>query len=295
MVPPALEWFAPVVAFFFGAAIGSFLNVVIYRLPRAAEGLTLSHPRLSMCPKCGTTIKAYDNIPLISYIALGAKCRACKVRIPFRYFFVELLTALLFAGIAARWQPIGVAGGFGVVFVYAVVAAALVSIAFIDADLHLIPDRISLPFLVLAPLAGAAAPELHRSVAGWLGIGGFADIEVLGIRVADERLAGALSAGVGIGVGVAAIALLGGVARLAFRKAGVRLADAKLLGLIGGFLGWKGALMALLVACAAGLLTGLGRLAAGGEGDVPFGAFLAGGAIAVMLWRPEIVRFMLVG
>src|SRR5262245_47830757 len=92
MNPQTLEILGPAFAFVFGATIGSFLNVVIYRLPRDDEGLSISKPRLSFCPTCKAQIKPYDNIPLLSYFLLGGKCRNCKTRISLRYFCVELLT-----------------------------------------------------------------------------------------------------------------------------------------------------------------------------------------------------------
>ncbi|HVY61436.1 MAG TPA: prepilin peptidase [Planctomycetota bacterium] len=279
MNPQSIELLVPAFAFALGAIIGSFLNVVIYRLPRRAEGLSIASPTYSYCPKCGTTIRGYDNIPLLSYFLLGARCRACKVKIPIRYFCVELLTACLFAGIAIQHQP-----EWGVIAVYAGLTACLVSASFIDIDLTIIPDEISLPGIALAPLVSAAVPELHAP----------GDLAALGLAVADPRWAAAAASVAGILAGGLLIYAIGVLGKLAFRKEAMGFGDVKLFAMIGGYLGWKAVLLALFIACIAGALAGLVRLALTRESTIPFGPFLSIGAISVMLWRSEIVRFIFV-
>jgi leader peptidase (prepilin peptidase)/N-methyltransferase len=279
VVPQSIELFVPAFAFALGAVIGSFLNVVIYRLPRKAEGLSISHPRLSYCPKCGTTIRGYDNIPLLSYFILGARCRACRVKIPIRYFCVELLTACLFGGLAIQHQP-----EWGVIAVYAAATAGLISVSFIDIDLEIIPDEISIPGMILAPLAAAAVPELLPP----------GDLATLRIAIGEPHAAAAVASLVGIGVGAAIIYVIGVLGKLVFRRDAMGFGDVKLFGFIGGVLGWKGVLLALLIACLAGAVVGLVKLAVTRDSTIPFGPFLSLGAVAVMLWRSEIVHFIFV-
>ena len=289
MDPQVIELFVPAFAFAFGAIIGSFLNVVIYRLPRAAEGLSISHPRLSLCPRCGTTIRGYDNIPLLSYFILAAKCRACRAPIPIRYFLIELMTACLFGGLALRYQP-----EWPVIAVYALLTAALISVSFIDIDLTIIPDRISIPGMLLAPLVSAAFPELHQHAGGDVGVGGFGDLATLHLAIAEPHLAAAVASLVGVVAGAAVIWLIGLAGTLMFRKEAMGFGDVKLFGMIGGYLGWKGMLIALLLACFAGAAVGIVKLVATRDSYIPFGPFLSLGAVLVMLWRAEIVHFILV-
>lgn len=161
LVLTAQPWVLPTVAGVFGAIIGSFLNVVIYRVP---EGLSVVHPG-SRCPGCGTTVAWYDNIPVLSWMLLRGRCRGCRSSISVRYPAVEALTAGLAVAIALREGPQPSAL---VLFVF---VAALVVITFIDLDWFIIPDAITFPGIVL----GFALSPLGWSerVAGFaLGFGG---------------------------------------------------------------------------------------------------------------------------
>jgi leader peptidase (prepilin peptidase) / N-methyltransferase len=146
LVPPA---FGYILAGVFGAIIGSFLNVVIHRVP-LEESIVFPNSR---CPSCGAVIAFYDNIPVLSWMMLGAKCRGCKERISFRYPAVELLTALLFVAVAMH-DGLSVALPFDLVFV-----SALVALIFIDAEHMILPNVITYPgmvFAVIAPISAAA-------------------------------------------------------------------------------------------------------------------------------------------
>lgn len=283
--------FVVVSAFALGACIGSFLNVVIYRLPRADEGLSLTHPRLSLCPSCGKTIKWYDNIPLLSYFALLGRCRACKAKISLRYFAVELLTAGLFTYLAVRLigdrAPTGEA--IALFAVLAALASALVAVTFIDIEFRIIPDRIDLPGIALAPLIALAVPALHL---------GHRDLETLRLALVDPaanpRLYAVLASLVGIAVGGGVIWLVGFLGSIAFRKEAMGLGDVKLLAMIGGYLGWKGALLALLLACFSGAAIGIVVKLVTKDPYIPFGPFLALGALFMVLFRVEIIHFMTV-
>ncbi len=154
-----------------GAFIGSFLNVVIYRLPR---NLSLANPPKSFCPLCKHSLGVVDLVPLFSWLSTKGKCRYCAAKVPARYFFVELLTAALWGGLwyfyfAARWEPVL---GIG----FAIVAALLVAVIFIDAELFIIPDEIN-ALLLLAGIALAAIQGTWMTMAigaltGWGAIWG---------------------------------------------------------------------------------------------------------------------------
>ena len=244
---------APVVTF--GLVIGSFLNVVIARLP---ERRSLWAPG-SACPVCGTAIAWHDNIPLISFLALRGRCRACATPIPWRYPLVEALTAALFA---LAWL---VYGANPLDFVIAAgLLAALVAITAIDLRYLIIPDSITLPGILAGFLASLASQRLSwtESVGGILLGGGLFVVVIL------------LSRG-GMGGG-----------------------DLKLGAMLGAFLGWKALLVALFVAVALGGLAAAGLLANGKlarKDAVPFGPFLAIGGAAALLWGDAIVAWYLGG
>src|ERR1041384_7047300 len=148
LVPPVVGY---VIAGVFGAVIGSFLNVVIHRVP-LEESIVFPNSR---CPSCGAALAFYDNIPVLSYLALRAKCRNCKEHISLRYPAVELLTAALFVGVA--WHDgLSAALPFDLVFV-----SALLALVFIDAEHMLLPNVITYPGIVFALAAPRRLPFLH--------------------------------------------------------------------------------------------------------------------------------------
>jgi len=157
------EFFLPVMAFAIGACIGSFLNVVIYRVP---NGLSVNEPRRSFCPNCKTQIPLWLNVPLVTWVMLRGKCRWCHSPIAFRYFLVELLTAICFLalfkhGIARyEWQ--------GVLALW-VFAALLIAATFIDFDHFIIPDSITIGGTVAGLVASFAVPALQGEAIWWRG------------------------------------------------------------------------------------------------------------------------------
>lgn len=221
----------------FGLVVGSFLNVVIWRLPR---GRSLVHPG-SQCPSCGAPIGWRDNIPVLAWILLRGRCRRCRARIPARYPLVEALTGGLFVLAALAFPGDRLTSAQVCLFL-----AALVAVTFIDLDLRLIPDRITKPglvvFLVLAPVSALHAP-------GW----------IAGRPALDAWLHALAGAGVGAGV-VLAIRWLGS---LALGKEAMGLGDVKLLALIGAVVGPWQALIALVLGSLGGALIGLGLFAVG--------------------------------
>jgi leader peptidase (prepilin peptidase)/N-methyltransferase len=241
------------VAALFALAFGSFLNVVIYRLPL---GMSFAAGR-SRCPKCKATVAAYDNIPLVSYAVLRGKCRRCGWRIPLRYPVVEFLSA------AAGFYIVWVHGAtLEALWLYAFVAIMIV-ITFIDWDHQIIPDPLSLGGVVL----------------GWVGAAVCLDIGFV------DSIVGAL---VGAGV-VLAIAV---AYRLARKVHGMGGGDVKLMAMIGAFLGWKMVFPVLLVAALFGSVYGVYLIRKGGDGQtaVAFGSFLAPAACLMLFAGRQILE-----
>jgi leader peptidase (prepilin peptidase)/N-methyltransferase len=255
--------------------VGSFLNVVIHRLPimmraewRAdcaefegrevppAEALNLVTPR-SRCPSCGTPITALQNIPLASWIALGGKCAACKAPISVRYPLVELFTGIVSALLAWRFGW-GAALAAALVFAWALIAASA-----IDLDTQFLPDRITLPLL-------------------WLGL----LVNIFGVFV-DLR-----SAVLGAAGGYMMLWSVYWGFRLLTGKEGMGFGDFKLLAALGAWTGWQSLPLILLVSAGSGAVVGLLGIWLAGKGRearIPFGPYLAAGGLVALLWGREAV------
>lgn len=244
-----------VMAGLFGICVGSFLNVVIYRVP---EGMSLAEPP-SHCPQCGYQLKWYDNIPVLSYFVLGGKCRSCKSHIPFRYTAVEIGNMVLWLGcVWAFWKDAPV---------YACIAMAACSVAlcvaFIDLEHLIIYDRFQLMLLAL----GVAAVFFDGSKPWWS--------HVIG----------------GLG-GFAAFWLFAGLGEKMFGQEALGGGDVKLVGCMGLLLGWEKLLLAVLLASvSASVLLVCLRHARGDEKqrEYPLGPFLAAGMLAAMLFGEQII------
>lgn len=249
-----------VLALLTGLLIGSFLNVCIYRMPR---DLSVVRPR-SHCPSCKTPIAWYDNIPLASWVLLRARCRRCATHISARYFIVELLTALLFYGIA--WRH-----GFDVrTPVYCVAASGLVLATFVDLDEMYIPDRVSLGGIALGLVLGPLVPSLHDAVTWWGGL--------------KEALIGA-AAGSGL---LGFVALAG---EKIFKKEAMGMGDVKLVGAIGALMGWPAVVFTFFFSSLFGAVAGLAMIAAKRKGmasEIPFGPYIALAAVLWMLGGSEL-------
>ncbi|MEM6453621.1 MAG: prepilin peptidase [Acidobacteriota bacterium] len=244
-----------------GLIVGSYLNVLIHRLPR---GTSTVLPR-SRCPQCNALIRPVDNIPLISYFLLGGRCRDCPSPIHWRYPLVEAITGGLFLASVLRFD-------FGVAAVVACgLSALLVTLAVIDAEHYVLPDVLTLSGVVI----GLA---LH-------GLDGFGLI-----RLPWTTWRGAL---VGAVLGAGLLLAVSGAWWLVKRTAGMGLGDVKMLAMIGAFLGWQGVIVSLFIAALGGSLVGAlgmlrGRLSA--ESRLPFGVFLALGAGVAIFYGPPLLR-----
>ena len=251
------SWILYLLIFFMGAVVGSFLNVCIYRLP---QELSVVAPR-SFCPACKGPIRAYDNIPIISYLVLGGRCRNCRTRIPFRYPLAEALTG----GIAlALYYIFGFSPLFVALFAF---SAALIVIIFIDLDHQIIPDIISLP---------------------GIGIGVLLSLSGYSISIKDSLI--------GILVGGGSLYIVAIVYQALMKREGMGGGDVKLLALIGAWLGWKAVLFTLFFASFSGSIIGGGIMLAkkeGGKYAIPFGPFLALAALAYIFFGQKLIDWYL--
>jgi leader peptidase (prepilin peptidase)/N-methyltransferase len=236
----------------FGAIAGSFLNVCIHRLPR---GLSIVWPA-SACPGCGRSLAWYENIPIFAFLALRGRCRTCHAAISSRYFVVEAVTSVMFA--AAWWYY-----GPGVLLIARLVfGCALITLFAIDLEHHLLPNRITLPGIVVGFALSAFTEP------GWM-----------------DSLIGILVGG----------GLLFGVAEVYYRvrhEEGLGMGDVKMLAMIGAFVGWKLTLVTLMMASLSGTVIGLFLIVTGRGGmkyALPFGTFLALGAAAATTIGPAML------
>lgn len=298
-IPPAELFLTPWFLALLGLCVGSFLNVVIHRLPMAmerqwkldsaealglaaevTEAVTLSKPR-SRCPSCGHMIAWYENIPVLSYAGLRGKCSACKTRISLRYPFIELLTAGLFA--ATGWHF----GAQPVALLWCGVVATLIALAGIDWDTTLLPDDLNQPLLWAGLVSSAMEWTVPLPDALWGAVAGYLSLWSL---YWFFKLA--------TGQGSPHPVWHGDHwrARAATGKEGMGYGDFKLLAALGAWLGWQMVLPVVLGASVIGAVAGIAMklLSTLREGlYVPFGPFLAGSGIFVMLaGAPQVLSWL---
>ncbi len=238
-----------------GLALGSFMNVCIYRIPLEKSIIRPS----SSCPNCGKKIRFYDNIPLISYLLLLGRCRHCHHPISWRYPAVEAITGLLSLALFIRY-------GLSLQYLlFLLFATTLVTISFIDLDHQIIPDVLSIPGIV-AGLAAAFIPgnvSWFDSIIGIIGGGGTLFL----VGLIYEKLTG---------------------------KQGMGGGDVKLLAMIGAWMGWRSLPFVLLVSSLTGAIIGSIFLLAAGKGyrvKIPFGPFLSLGALFYIFFGPQLTNW----
>ncbi|UCD71793.1 MAG: prepilin peptidase [Syntrophobacterales bacterium] len=264
-------------AFLFGAIVGSFLNVCIFRIPL---GVSLISPS-SHCPHCKIPLKAYDNIPILSYFLLGGRCRNCGAPISVRYPLVETMMAVFSVLLVLKF---GLSLSF---FISFILISSLVVVSFIDLDHRIIPDKISLPGIILGFLA-----SFIKSAEGqndFLVLFVFKTVRgALSMSTLDSLL------GIFIGGG-----LLYAVAILfywATKKEGMGGGDIKLLAMIGAFLGWSSTVFTILVSSLFGSIVGITIMVFKGADSkyaIPFGPFISMGAVIYLFFGREIIRWYL--
>ena len=281
----AVPWFYICAAVFLGLLVGSFLNVVIHRLPKMMEAdwrqqcveflhpeqaekeatapklkYTLVVPR-SACPACGHKITALENIPILSYLFLRGKCSGCGTAISVRYPMVEALTGVL-TGLVAWYFGVTWMAFFAVIFVW-----ALIALTFIDADTTLLPDDITLPLLWLGLLVNVGGTFVPLSSAVWGAIGGY----------------------------LVLWSVYWGF-KLATGKDGMGYGDFKLLAAIGAWLGWQMLPLVILLSAAVGTVIGIAGIIIQGRdkgAKLPFGPYLAAAGFIALVWGPRLTAWYL--
>jgi leader peptidase (prepilin peptidase)/N-methyltransferase len=246
-----LSWF--LIAGVFGALIGSFLNVCIYRLPRYES---VAWPG-SHCPKCSHPLAWYDNIPLMSYLILAGRCRYCAVGISFRYPLVEMLNALGYMGLLWFFGPSWATVAYGVLY------SALLVVAGTDLSHKIIPNVVTFPGIVVGLISAATILPL-----------------------------GLLEGLLGVLVGGGILWVLAWASPYLFGKEGMGGGDIKLLAMIGAFMGWKPALMTIMVGSFLGSIVGITLITAQlikREDYIPFGPFLVCGALVALFFGQSIL------
>lgn len=278
LAPPG-TWLAAIVAGIFGLVIGSFLNVVIHRVPRMmqresdnyvalesdrpqphTDRYNLMVPR-SACPHCGHQITALENIPVISYLALRGKCSQCKAPISMRYPLVELLTGVLSSLLIWHFGG-GPAGLAALLFTY-----FLIALTFIDADTQLLPDDLTLPLL-------------------WCGL--LVNLNTTFVPL-NEAVIGAVA-------GYLALWAVYWLFKLATGKEGMGYGDFKLLAALGAWLGWKMLTVIVLLSSLVGAVVGIALIVFARHGrhnPIPFGPYLAAAGLLTLFYGKPIVAFYL--
>jgi len=239
-----------------GAAVGSFLNVLIFRVP---EGQSIVFPS-SHCPKCGHAIRFYDNIPIVSYIILRAKCRDCGEKISIQYPIVEGITALLSLLLFLKF---GLSLKYFSCFLF---TAALIAITFIDLRLQIIPDVISLPGIPVFFLCA---------------------VFFMGLTVWESVL--------GILIGGGSLFLIAFVYEIITKREGMGGGDIKLLAMLGAFLGWKSLLFILFASSLLGAVVGVTVMIIKGQDmkyAVPFGPFLSAAAVLYIFFGGAVMDYL---
>ena len=258
-----LELWAGLFVFVIGASVGSFLNVVIYRIP---NGLSLLHPP-SRCPQCEHRLKPYDNVPILGWLWLRGRCRYCRTAISSRYPIIELVTALLFIVTYLSF-------GFTLKTVgYALFLSWLLALTMIDLDLMILPNALT----------------QSGVIAGWVfqAVWGFSQGQDWG-----AGLQGLMAGFVGSILGIWVFDGIRMVGAAVFQQDAMGGGDPKLAAMIGAWLGWQLMLVSAFMACLVGSVIGVGGIALGLIGrrqPIPFGPYLAlGGAIA-LFWGTQLL------
>ncbi|MFQ5965017.1 MAG: prepilin peptidase [Candidatus Scalinduaceae bacterium] len=263
--------------FVLGVTIGSFLNVCIYRIPKE---LSLLWP-VSSCGYCNTAIVWYDNIPVLSYLFLKGRCRHCGHKISVRYLVVEIITGLVFC--LLFYNVYIVSGESLYVYgIYAIFCCLLIVCSFIDLKLHIIPNVVTYTGLVLAPVASLLCPRLN-SLNGSLEC-----LEFSGNQWIDSFL----SCLIGIFVAGGLIFLCGVIGKIILKKDAMGFGDVKLMGVIGGFMGWKLGIATFFLAPFLGLLFGLPKLILRKEHLIPYGPFLSLAAFICLLLKDFFISII---
>ena len=274
---------AYVFVFIFGAVVGSFLNVVIHRVPNE-ESIVFPN---SACPYCKTPIKAYDNIPILSWLILLGKCRSCRSPISPRYPAVELLTAVLY--LLVYFQT----GVTPILPVYLAFVSAMVALIFIDTEHMILPNVITYPLLIAALLVRIIFPLVFAE--NYFSDTAFAPATYLGAKPA--WLISLFGAVVGALVGGGSLWLVGAIWKKLRGVDAMGLGDVKMMLGVGALLGWRLAFLSIFLGAFAGASIGIALIAKQKDKDlqtqIPFGIFLGTGSILSLLFGEQLISWYL--
>jgi len=258
--------------FIFGTIVGSFLNVCIVRMPLEKSIVFPS----SHCIHCKAPIDWFDNIPLLSYIALGGKCRHCKKRISIRYFIVELVTGYSF------WQFYLYFGLTPLFFAYLIMLSGFIIATFVDLEHRIIPDEVSVGGMIVGVILSLFIPALqHINTEGSWSL--WWHLKSLGWSL------------VGVLVGGGSIYLMGLLGDIIFRKESMGGGDVKLMAMIGAFMGWKLALLTFFLAPFFGAVWGIIEKIRTKDSAIAYGPFLVLGALISLFRGEEIINWIIRG
>ena len=259
-----MDTMVAVFSFVLGTIFGSFLNVCIVRMP---EEKSIIRPP-SHCVSCKRPIAWHDNIPLVSFIILRGRCRYCNAKISIRYFIVEVFTGIVFLGFYLYF------GLQWILIPYLIFICGLIIATFVDIKHRIIPDEISIGGIVIGIVLSAAIPSLH-------------DTSSILFSVGRSLL--------GVVVGGGSIYIMGMIGDFVFKKETMGGGDVKLLGMIGAFLGWQAAILTFFIAPVFGAIVGIVVKIRTKESLIPYGPFLALGAVISLFWSRQIIDFILGG
>ncbi len=275
---PALRVVFSIAAFLLGSMVGSFLNVCIYRLPR---GRSVLRPLRSYCPECHEPIAWYDNIPLLSYFILQGQCRHCGGLISRRYVVVEFITAATFVLFLNLLAMRGEAPE--VIAVYVALGSTLIVCSFIDIELRIVPNEITLGGMVLAPALSVLVPALHGRPQLGRSLEFFSN--------EHERLAALSASLLGMIVGAFIIYAVGVMGKKIFRKEAMGFGDVKFMAFLGGLLGWKLVILILFISSIYGAVIGALLMLRTGDHHIAYVPYLSLATVTVVLWGGEIMQF----
>jgi leader peptidase (prepilin peptidase)/N-methyltransferase len=244
-----------ILIFILGLIVGSFSNVCIYRIPRNES---IIYPA-SHCPKCCSNISPKDNIPLLSYILLKGKCRNCKSKISIQYPIIEFLTGLIYLIVYLTY-------GLSIQsLIFIILSSALIIIAFIDLNVQIVPDVISLPGIVIGFIISFFVPYISF-----------------------------INSALGVVAGGGIILIIGLAGSVIFKKEAMGGGDVKIAAMIGAFLGWRYIIISLFLGFFLGALAGIFLIMSkikSREDTVPFGPFIVLGSFITLLWGEKIISW----
>jgi leader peptidase (prepilin peptidase)/N-methyltransferase len=276
------QFWLSIIFFVFGALIGSFLNVVIHRLPL---GESIVFPN-SHCPHCQARISPFDNIPILSWLILRGRCRRCQTSISARYFWVELLTATAFAFVF--WRT-----GFSyLLFSNLIFTALFIALIFIDAKHKILPNAINFPGLVLALVIRVVLPVLFLTAP-------FDDLQIYPFNVLQFPLwlNSLLGAFLGALVGGGSLWFVGWIWKVTRGIDAMGLGDVKMMFMVGAYLGWRLTILTIFLGALSGAIIGIYLISKQSNRDyqtqIPFGVFLGIGAFISMLYGSQIIAWYL--